>query len=107
MSRVTRDFTPAQLSAVQQLESPDDIVDSCPQNFNLFSECFAAIAFNDIPESGPINYTIRADGGLFYINVEKHTSDFELRVLPLQWAIDQVCSLFLHLNIANGICRRS
>jgi hypothetical protein len=27
---------------------------------------------------------------LYYINVEKHTSDFEERVLPLQWAVDQV-----------------
>ncbi|KIY73327.1 P-loop containing nucleoside triphosphate hydrolase protein [Cylindrobasidium torrendii FP15055 ss-10] len=88
VSPITRDFTPSQRNAVRRLDSPDDIVDACPQNFNLFSECFAAIVFNDLPDNGPINYTIRADGGLFHIDVEKHTSDFELRVLPLQWAID-------------------
>jgi ATP-binding cassette subfamily A (ABC1) protein 3 len=36
-----------------------------------------------------VNYTIRADTGLSYINVEKHTGDLELRVLPLQWALDE------------------
>ncbi|KAF9004918.1 P-loop containing nucleoside triphosphate hydrolase protein [Hymenopellis radicata] len=72
-----------------QLESPEDIPSACPQNFNLFSECFAAIAFNSISALGPINYTIRADAGIAHIDVVKHTSDFELRILPLQWAIDK------------------
>jgi ATP-binding cassette, subfamily A (ABC1), member 3 len=35
-----------------------------------------------------VNYTIQADAGLGYVNVEKHNSDVELRVLPLQWALD-------------------
>ncbi|KAK0481451.1 hypothetical protein IW261DRAFT_1075379 [Armillaria novae-zelandiae] len=93
ISRITQNFTTSQLAAVRQLDSPDDIPAACPQNFNLFSECFAAIAFYNIPANGsatnPINYTIRADAGLAHIDVVKHSSDFEKRILPLQWAIDQ------------------
>ncbi|KAF4573510.1 hypothetical protein EYR36_008028 [Pleurotus pulmonarius] len=91
MARVTAGFSDRQLSNVKKAASVADIPKLCPQNFNLFSECFVAIAFNDIPESldDPINYTIRADAGLFHIDVERHTSDFEQRVLPLQWAVDE------------------
>lgn len=93
IARITQNFTTSQSAAVRQLDSPDDIPAACPQNFNLFSECFAAIAFYDIPANGsatnPINYTIRADAGLAHIDVVKHSSDFEKRILPLQWAIDQ------------------
>ena len=38
----------------------------------------------------PVNYTIFADAGLSSIDVVHHTSDFERRVFPLQWAVDQV-----------------
>lgn len=65
---------------------------SCPQNFNEFSECFAAVVFYDVQSGSNVagfNYTIRADAGLGYINVEKHTSDLEVRILPLQWALDE------------------
>ncbi|KAF9011286.1 hypothetical protein BDQ17DRAFT_1298756 [Cyathus striatus] len=93
MSRITSPFTDLQRSLVKQVASADDIPAECPQNFNLFSECFAAIIFEDIPGPGSsgrtVNYTLRADAGLSFIDVEKHTSDFELRILPLQWAIDK------------------
>ncbi|KAG1742779.1 uncharacterized protein EDB91DRAFT_297988 [Suillus paluster] len=93
MARITSNFAPNQLQAVKQVVSPADIPSQCPQNFNLFSECFAAIAFNSLPmnatDTTPINYTISADGGLAYIDVYGHSSDFETRILPLQWAIDQ------------------
>ncbi|KAI3622160.1 nod factor export atp-binding protein i [Moniliophthora roreri] len=93
MARITRDFTDSQKSAIRQAPNASEIPASCPQNFNLFSECYAAIVFNDIPAVGtfvkPINYTIRADGGLYRIDVINHNSDFERRILPLQWAIDQ------------------
>ncbi|KAJ8507179.1 hypothetical protein ONZ45_g10435 [Pleurotus djamor] len=93
MARVTAGFNERQMNNVKQVATPADIPTMCPQNFNLFSECFVAIAFNNIPEIGgpgaPINYTIRADAGLFHIDVERHTSDFEQRILPLQWAVDQ------------------
>ena len=93
ISHVTRGFSAKQLSGVRQLDHPDDIPSACPPNFNLFSECFAAIAFNSLPGSDgslPLNYTIRADAGLFHIDVTKHTSDYEERLLPLQWAVDSV-----------------
>jgi ATP-binding cassette, subfamily A (ABC1), member 3 len=93
MSKVTAGFTPAQLQGVKKVATPADIPSTCPQNFNLFSECFAAIAFNDLPAvangTHPINYTTRADGGLYHIDVVRHSSDFERRILPLQWAVDQ------------------
>lgn len=94
MAHITQNFTSSQLSAVKRVATPDDIPFSCPQNFNWLSECFAAVAFNYLPASRndttPINYTIRADAGLFHIDVVHHTSAFEKRILPLQWAIDQV-----------------
>ncbi|GLB43544.1 putative ABC-2 family transporter protein [Lyophyllum shimeji] len=93
MSRITASFTHAQLKAVKKVGSPADIPFACPQNFNFLSECFAAVAFNDIPANTstgkPVNYTIRADAGLTFIDVIRHASDFEKRILPLQWAIDQ------------------
>ncbi|KAI0042590.1 P-loop containing nucleoside triphosphate hydrolase protein [Auriscalpium vulgare] len=93
MAHITRAFSPKQLRAVKQVASPEDIPSTCPQNFNLFSECFAAVAFNSVPASSnaslPVNYTIRADGGLWHIDVVRHSSDYENRILPLQWALDQ------------------
>ncbi|KAI5885459.1 uncharacterized protein SCHCODRAFT_02557894 [Schizophyllum commune H4-8] len=65
MSRVTSNFSPSQLDAVKKVASPDDIPATCPENFNLFSECFAAIEFHDpIPtniSASVVNYTLRAD----------------------------------------------
>lgn len=107
MSHVTAGFSPEKLKSVKQVATPADIPLACPQNFNLFSECFAAVAFNDIPANGssqkPINYTIRADAGLFFIDVVNHNSDFERRILPLQWALDQVSAVMVSFcgGIAN------
>jgi ATP-binding cassette subfamily A (ABC1) protein 3 len=99
IARITNNFGPNQLHAVKQVASHADIPSQCPQNFISFSECFAAISFNYLPmnatDTTPINYTISADGGLIYIDVYSHTSDFETRILPLQWAIDQVCVLLI------------
>ncbi|KAJ3722293.1 P-loop containing nucleoside triphosphate hydrolase protein [Lentinula raphanica] len=91
ISHISTNFSTTQRNAIRKVASPSDIPSECPQNFNLFSECFAAVAFFDLPSpgSGSINYTILADGGLVHIDVVKHTSDFEERILPLQWAIDQ------------------
>lgn len=94
MTHITSGFNEFQLSAVKQVASTADIPSNCPQNFNLISECYAAIAFNYLPlsptDTTPIDYTISADGGLIYVNVYSHTSDFETRILPLQLAIDEV-----------------
>ncbi|KAJ2917839.1 hypothetical protein MD484_g2550, partial [Candolleomyces efflorescens] len=91
INHITSSFSSAQLSAVKRVGSAAEIPTQCPQNFNLYSECFAAVAFFDIPSQGssPVNYTIYSDAGLAYIDVVKHTSDFEKRILPLQWAIDK------------------
>ena len=95
MARVTRGFSGAQRAGVVQLARAADVPGACPQNFNLFSECFAAVVF-DAGEGGggTVNYTLRADAGLFHIDVTKHTSDYEERLLPLQWAIDSVRGCF-------------
>ncbi len=98
VSRLTAKFTPLQRAAVKEVNA-SDIFASCPQNWRGFTQCFAAIEFADIPSlngsSGTlVNYTIYGDVGLEYINVEKHTSDFEQRILPLQWEIDKVRSFF-------------
>lgn len=93
MDRITSGFSDIQRAAVTKASSVEEIPLACPQNFNLRSTCYAALAFNDIPsplEGRPINYTLRADGGLVHIDVVKHTSDYEERLLPLQWAVDKV-----------------
>ncbi|PFH49786.1 hypothetical protein AMATHDRAFT_4551 [Amanita thiersii Skay4041] len=93
ISRITGSFTKEQFKNVKQVSNASDIPFQCPQNFNFFSECFAAVIFYDIPPNGsrnrPVNYTIRADAGLSFIDVERHTSHYEQRILPLQWAIDK------------------
>ncbi|KAJ6479217.1 hypothetical protein C8R47DRAFT_1019314, partial [Mycena vitilis] len=91
MDRVMSGFSQSQISAVKQASSGTQLPFECPQNFNGFSECYAGVVFYDIPASAtaPVNYTILADSGLFHIDVVRHNSDFETRVLPLQWAVDQ------------------
>lgn len=108
MARVTQGFTSSQLDAVKKVNTPGEIPSLCPQNFNLFSECFAAVAFNYLPTSNgdtkSIDYTIRADGGLFHIDVIRHTSDFEKKILPLQWAVDEVRLFFSFLLHKLNVC---
>ncbi|KAF8634881.1 hypothetical protein AX15_000635 [Amanita polypyramis BW_CC] len=93
MSRIISSFSPTQRSYVRQMSNVSEIPAACPQNFNWISGCFAAVIFYDIPANGtgtrPVNYTIQADAGLSYINVQQHTSHYEQRILPLQWAIDK------------------
>jgi ATP-binding cassette subfamily A (ABC1) protein 3 len=96
MSVITADFNPSQRRAVKKLNSSSDVSSACPQNFNGFSDCYAAIIFDEMPDSesdSDFVYLLRADTGLTYINVVRHTSGFEERVLPLQIAVDQVCRL--------------
>lgn len=95
MSHVTSAFTSKQLRGVKKVATPDDIPSACQENFNLFSECYAAVAFTSLPNtsvngSQTIEYTLRGDGGLFHIDVVHHKSDFEKRIMPLQWAVDSV-----------------
>lgn len=94
MNTITANFSASQRRAIVQFSSPDDIPSACPQNNNLVSECYAAVVFHTLPLSPqdrrPINYTLRTDYGLRYIDVEGGKSSYEERVLPLQWAIDKV-----------------
>jgi hypothetical protein len=48
-----------------------------------------------LPPASLLNYSILADGGLGFIDVVNHKSDFERRVLPLQWSLDSVRNLIL------------
>ena len=94
IAHITRGFNDKQLAAISKVEATHDIPAQCPQNFNLFSECFAGLSFRYLP-SGPtdtrdIDYTILGDAGYGYVDAIQHTSDYELYVLPIQWAVDQV-----------------
>lgn len=95
-------FTDHQLAAVQ-LTKPQDIPEKCPQNFNGYSSCYAAVVFTDMDPNGAtpqgFNYTLFADAGLNHIDVERHTSDVVQRLLPLQWAIDKVRASILNTTI--------
>ena len=99
MSNISALLTPTQRQYVRQVSDASNIPTTCPQNFAGLSQCFAAVIFYDIPANGsasrPVDYTIQADAGLSYINVQKHTSQYEQRILPLQWAIDKVTSIQL------------
>ncbi|KAI9067182.1 hypothetical protein FKP32DRAFT_1755315, partial [Trametes sanguinea] len=90
MSRVTRGFSSKQLSAVMHVDS-DQIGNLCQQNFNGVSGCFASVLFEAAPTAGSnstFNYTIRADSHLAFVDVKSHASDYEVRILPLQWAVE-------------------
>jgi ATP-binding cassette, subfamily A (ABC1), member 3 len=100
MARVTSDFQPWQLDSTSKLENIDAIAPACQQNFNGYSECWAAVVFTDIEGFQGVNYTIRADAGLRYINVAKHTSEVDVRLLPLQWALD---SAIVSLRTGNSL----
>lgn len=101
MSHISSGFTTKQLRGIKKVATPDDIPSACQENFNLFSECYAAIAFTSFPEPAvngtqTVAYTLRGDGGLFHIDVVHHKSDYEKRLMPLQWAVDSVRSLDQH-----------
>lgn len=98
MAQVTRGFSGEQLNAVHKLSSVGDLAESCPQNFNGKSECWAALSFEAIPPANnsqflPVNYTIHADVGLQHVDNAHHDSDYEIRIMPLQWAVDTVSLL--------------
>jgi ATP-binding cassette, subfamily A (ABC1), member 3 len=92
IAQITSGFSASQIASVRRVATPQDIPNACPQNFNLFSQCFAAISFNSFGQNNtmPLNYTISADAGLYHVDSISHTSDYELRILPLQWAVDKV-----------------
>ncbi|KAI0323366.1 P-loop containing nucleoside triphosphate hydrolase protein [Cubamyces sp. BRFM 1775] len=97
MSRVTRGFSEKQHNSVLQVD-PGQIGRICQQNFIGVSDCFASVTFeatSALASNTSLNYTVSADQHLYFIDVQHHTSDFELRILPLQWAIE---SAFVELD---------
>ncbi|CDO77263.1 hypothetical protein BN946_scf184753.g13 [Trametes cinnabarina] len=90
MARAAQGSSPKQRGAIMQVNS-SKIGNLCQQNFNGVSDCFASMFFEAAPEPGSnatFNYTIRADQHLTFIDVVHHTSEFEVRILPLQRAIE-------------------
>jgi len=112
MSKVTDGFTSTQLAGVKKVASAYDISLACPQTLNDISSCFAAIDFNsttNFNSSADFNssvdftsaiadvtsYTILSDGIRATVDVVHHRGNFEQKLLPLQWALDQVRFNFL------------
>lgn len=100
MSRVVEGFTPTQLAGVKKVASVSVIPLACPQTLNELSTCFAAIQFNDFLETPAdldnidiISYTLLSDGARSTVDVVKHGGDSMDKIMPLQWAIDQVRSI--------------
>lgn len=92
IDHITDGFSSHQLGAIVKVDTSQDIIDRCPENFNLFSECWAGLSFQLMPNAtnASATYTIYVDGGLSHVDVVQHTSDSEERTLPLQWAVESV-----------------
>ncbi|ORX35007.1 hypothetical protein BD324DRAFT_633591 [Kockovaella imperatae] len=75
---------------IVKLDNASNLARECPENFNLLSECFGALVFDNVdPDSRTLNYTLRGDFGLVMTNVDQTSKDdVQVRYLPLQWAID-------------------
>ncbi|KAH9937769.1 P-loop containing nucleoside triphosphate hydrolase protein [Epithele typhae] len=90
VARMTAGFSSKQLAAFHKVTT-EEIAGRCIENPNGKSGCFAAVTFEQLPARGnnqTINYTIRVDDSTGFIDVKGHNSDYEVRVLPVQWAVD-------------------
>ncbi|KAJ7706884.1 hypothetical protein B0H17DRAFT_972841 [Mycena rosella] len=107
MARITSDFSTSQLDAIKKISNPQEFLAECHQNFRGLSGCYAGLMFNDIPRdnaSAPIDYTLLVDSGLGRIDVVHHSGDYETRVMPLQWAVDQaIIELKFGLNLSTPL----
>jgi hypothetical protein len=99
MSKVVKGFSPTQLAGVKKVANASDIPLACPQSLTEVSSCFAAINFNgslgtsaDFNDIEVISYILSSDGAEATVDVVKHSGDFMDKIMPLQWAIDQVRS---------------
>lgn len=77
---------------VRVLQTPEELVATCPSTLRGDTTCFAAVIFHSSPNEGPggiWNYTLRGDG-LFgtRIDIRKSTNDAELYIVPVQHAVD-------------------
>ncbi|KAH9920558.1 P-loop containing nucleoside triphosphate hydrolase protein [Epithele typhae] len=90
VARMTAGFSSKQLAAFQKVTT-DEIAGRCVENPNGKSRCFAAVTFDQLPARGnnkTINYTIRVDESTSFVDIKGHNSDYEVRVLPVQWAVE-------------------
>lgn len=79
-------------SQVMELSNSDDIFVVCAQNLQGSSNCLGAIQWNSVDLTSEIpvyNYTLRGNTGSAYINVQDGTTDTDIKLLPLQWAVDR------------------
>jgi len=95
MDHVTANFTQQQLDGVVQAKDEDELLSKCLGNLNNASPCYITITFQNIPtasttDTSSFNYTLMSDYGVYRVNIDKHSSDFETKVVPAQWAIDSV-----------------
>ncbi|KAG9125159.1 hypothetical protein FRC07_008748 [Ceratobasidium sp. 392] len=86
-------LSPKQQSRLKQLPSRDAILNACPGNFRLVSDCLAVLVFDNVPAGPgvlqPLSYTMRFDAGRRMVDVPGHKSDYERIALPLQWAVEK------------------
>lgn len=76
--------------SIHELDNANEIFDLCHENLNGFSKCYGAVQWNSIDEENKIyNYTIRANSGISYVNVDDGQSATDVYVMPLQWAVDK------------------
>ena len=78
---------------VMNIDNEEDLVTVCRNSLRGASNCIAGIVFHSTPTqpegAGKYNYTLRFDGALgASIDVNTHSNDQDLFVLPLQKAID-------------------
>ncbi|KAG8976224.1 hypothetical protein FRC05_004474 [Tulasnella sp. 425] len=92
MDLVAQPLSSARRQSVIKVDNLDALELACPSNYNGRTSCYAGIIFNGLPRSNdsasPIFYIIRGDMGEGYVNVKRHTGDYEKNLLPIQWAID-------------------
>ncbi|KAF9479407.1 P-loop containing nucleoside triphosphate hydrolase protein [Pholiota conissans] len=94
MGQISKNFTLKQLNALKEVENTQQVQQACLLNFNGASGCFSTVTFETIPttagsDNRSVEYIIRYDDGVQHINIAKHDTDFETKLLAVQWAIDQ------------------
>lgn len=95
MNHVMANFSSRQLAGIYEANS-SELNKRCVLNFSGGSSCYITVTFESIPPTSSngslgLEYTIRSDEGIYQVDVFRHTSGLETKVIPLQWAIDHVC----------------
>ena len=96
MNLVVTNFSSRQRAGIHEASS-SELNKRCVLNFSGGSSCYITVTFDSIPPTSSngslgLEYTIRSDEGIYQVDVFRHTSALETKVIPFQWAIDHVCS---------------